>query len=189
MRVMIERQEVATLSMAELAKHEQRAAELAAEFKGILDQPVQTPADISRSYVLYEQLQQLDRNTAEIHALSQRFFELVYKRKALDANEQLKRNLEVLKGAKELLMTASAATVPAFVRVSISGGNPSKDVVEWALGQIALSVRSQPALCSAPFTWASVTADLGPNSQVAFSVARYQYSDSFASQVQALCIH
>jgi len=187
--VMVERQEVATLSMAELAKHEQRAATLAAEFKAILDQPVQTPADISRSYVLYEQLQQLDRDSAEIHALSQRFFELVYKRKAIDANEQLKRNLEALKGAKELLMSPGAATIPAFVRVSISGGNPSNDVVEWALGQIALTVRNQPVLCSTPFTWASVTANLGPNSQIAFNIARYQYSDAFASQVQGLCVH
>lgn len=187
MKVLIERQDVATISMAELAKHEQRTALLVAEFKALLDQPSATPADVSRSYTLYEQLQQLDRGNAEIRALNQRFFELVYRRKAVEANEQLKRNLEALSSAKELLQAPGAAGIPSFVRATLSSGAPTGDVIEWALGRVALTVHEQPSMCSKPFTWDSVSIGLSADSRVAFSVARYQYNDGFPAQVQALC--
>jgi hypothetical protein len=187
LKVLVERQEVGTFSTAELAKHEKRVTELVAEFKTILDQPAQTPPDISRSYEIYEQLQQLNRSTAQISALSTRFFELIYQRKQAESTQQLKRNLEVLKSAKELLMLPGAATIPAFVRVSINSNSTSDESVQWALGQVALTVRNTPALCKGAFTWSHVTAELTPGARVAFSVAHYQYNDEFLAQVQALC--
>jgi hypothetical protein len=189
MTVLVERQPVEEISMAELAKHEQRTAALLAELKTILDQPAQTPADISRSYALYEQLQQLDHGSAEIRGLSERFFELVYQRKALDADAQLRRNLDALKSAKDLLMATTPTVVPSYVRVAITSGQMSADVTQWALGQVALSVRSEPVLCRTPFSWTSMPADLPAPTRLAFALARYAYNDPFASQVQALCAH
>lgn len=183
--LIVERQEVGVLSLAELAKHESRTNQLVAEFQGLLDRPELGAADISRAYVIYEQLRLLDRGDARISALSERFLELQYGRKQAQATETLKRNLEALKGVKELL-AAGAREVPMFVQVAVQSGETSASVLRWARGQLVVSARSAPAFCQSNFTWAALSS-YDPSTQLALGLLRYAYDDGFEQDVRQLC--
>lgn len=186
--LLVQRQPVTEISLAELAKHEQRTAQLVAEFSALLAQTEMSPDDISRSYVLYEQLRQLDRGNADVHALCKRFLELVYSRKAEESTALLKKNVQALGAAKDLLMLSAASQVPSFVRVAIQNGDANRQALDWAQGQVAVTVRVQSSVCSAPFTWDAASGNAWPvPSRVALNYLRYAYDDPFAQQVQALC--
>lgn len=187
--LLVQRQPVADISLAELAKHEQRTAQLVAEFGTILAQSEMSSDDIARSYVLYEQLRQLDRDNAEVHGLCARFLELVYRRRAEQSLELLKKNAQALAAAKDLLMLSSVQ-VPPYVRIAIQSGDTNRSVLDWAQGQVAVAVRTQPSVCGSAFTWNSVSGGGWPQTtQVALNYLRYAYDDPFAQQVQALCTH
>ncbi len=185
--LLVQRQPIMEISLDELAKHEQRTAQLVAEFSALLGQTTMSPDDTARSYVLFEQLRQLDRGNAEVHGLCRRFLELVYQRKAEESLELMKKNLQALNAAKDLLRSASAS-VPPFVRVAIQSGETDARALDWAQGQVAVTVRTQPAACSAPFTWSAAADEGWPlQTRIALNYLRYAFDDPFAQRVQALC--
>jgi hypothetical protein len=180
------------LSLAGYASHEGRVNALLDELRGLLEKPVEvlTAAEITRSYELYEQLDQLDTgNDARIAGLRKRFLELVYMRKQRDATENLKRNAAALKDAKLILPTITAGLVPPYVVTAVQGGLTTPDALLWARGEAALAVRQYPALCAGgPFSWNRLSGgDYAPKARLAFSYLRYAYDDPFLSEVQGLC--
>lgn len=185
--LVVERQDVRDVSLAQLDQHERRKDQLLAEFEAILSKPEMSEADIARSYVLYEQLGKLGQHDGRISGLQARFLELLYGRQAEADAKQLKRNLQALKEAKELL-ASGVPGVPMFVQVAASGGETNPPVLRWAKGQIAMTLRQTPAVCQGRFTWARLAQhDLPPASRFAFSFMRYAYDDPFADQVNGVC--
>lgn len=181
----VERTPVMKVPLAELNKHEARKLELLAEFETLLSQEGEpTSAQIARSYVLYEQLRQLGRIDARVNGLCARFLELLYGRKAMEATENLKRNLNALKEARELL---GGGGVPVFVQVAARAGDTPAGVLNWARGQVALVVHSTPSVCQQGFSWSRVSGALPNAARFAFSYLRYAYDDPFERQVSALC--
>ena len=185
--LVIERQPVAQVSLAELAKHEARVAELVEELRSILDRPNQRQEDISRSYVLYRQLHELGRQNPEVRALADRFIERVYDRKAEEATQQLKRNLEALNAAKELL-SANPSVVPMYVRVAIQSGETSVDALQWARGQLALGVNENPAACGQLPQWEPFAqSQWSLPTRLALHYLHYAYDDGLTAAVRSLC--
>ncbi len=185
--LLVERQPVAQVSLAELAKHEARVAELAEELRAILDRPEQSHEDVSRSYVLYRQLHELSRHNPEVRALADRFIERVYDRKAEEGTEQLKRNLEALNTAKDLL-SANPAVVPMYVRVAIQSGETSLDALQWARGQLALGVHEHPTACQQLPRWEPFAqSQWSLPTRLALHYLRYAYDDGLTAAARALC--
>ncbi len=184
--LVVERQEVQPVSFSELTKHETRKNELLAEFEALLNTKM-GPTEIARSYVLYEQLRQLDRFDARVSGLHARFLELLYGRKEAEDAKNLKRNLQALKEAKDIL-SAGATGIPMFVQIAANGGETTPAVLRWARGQVAIALHQTPAVCQGKFTWARFTKhQWSPASRFAFSFMRYAYDDPFADEVNGLC--
>ena len=179
------------VSLAGYTSHEARVATLVDELRAILakDEASLTPDDITRSYVLYDQLGQLDTGgDATISGIRQRFIELLYQRKSHEATENMKHNLKALSEAKALLPTLGAGMVPPYMLSAVQGGLTSPEALMWARGEVALALRHFPALCGSPFTWGQITpGSFPPATRLAFSYMHFAYDDPFQTEVQALC--
>jgi hypothetical protein len=187
--LLVEGREVTQVPLAELKKHEERVDQLLTEFEALLGKPADTltPAEIARSYELYEQLRQLDRGDARISGLHARFLELLYGRKEKEASESLKRNLAALREVKDIIATG-AAGVPMFVQIAAQGGALDPAALRWARGQVAMSLRGRPPACQGPFSWSALdSGDWSTDTRFAFLYLRYAYDDPFQDEVTALC--
>jgi hypothetical protein len=184
--------DVGKVSLSAYASHESRVTALLDELRGILekDDGKLTPAEIGRSYELYEQLDQLDTgNDARIAGIRKRFLELVYMRKQREATENLKRNVAALNEAKNLLPGIASGLIPPYVVSAVQGGLTTTDALLWARGEVALALRQYPALCAGgPFSWNRLSGgDYAPRARLAFSYLRFAYDDPFQAEVQGLC--
>jgi hypothetical protein len=179
------------VSLAGLNLHEKRLNELLGELTAILakDDNAITKDDITKSYVLYDQLGQLDTGgDARVSGVRTRFLELLYQRKQKDATENLKRNISALNEAKGIVPLVAAGAVPGAVLTSVKGGELAADAIWWARGEVASALHNYPALCGpTPFSWGRVSGDYAPTTRLAFSYLRYAYSDPFQAEVRALC--
>jgi hypothetical protein len=187
--LLVEGKEVTQVPLVELKKHEERVDELVTEFEALLaKQPDQlSPAEIARSYELYEQLRRLDRGDARIAALHARFLELLYGRKQKEASENLKRNLTALREVKDII-AAGATGVPMFVQIAAQDGMLDAAALRWARGQVALSLRTRGSVCQRGFSWAALdSGDWPADARFAFAYLRYAYDDPFQDQIAGLC--
>jgi hypothetical protein len=188
-------QEVGTIDLTQLAATGKRLEELLTEFRGLLDrsQTSLSGAELARAYELYEQLGAFDSGDPRIGALQALFLERLYQRKADEATDRFKKNLEALNVAKDILKAnRTAMVIPGYVLTSMDAGAPDARTVEWARGQVAVALRRSPALCGEAgkpgFTWSRLK--LSPpvaESQLAFEVLRYAYDNPFEKDITALC--
>ena len=177
------------VSLAGYNTHENRLNNVLDEFRDLLAKDSLTPAEITRSYELYDTLTQLDTGgDPRVSAVRARFLELLYQRKQREATDNMKRNLQALNEAKGLLSAVGPGLVPPYVITSVQGGLYSAETLGWSRAEAALTVRRHPELCSGPFTWGRVTqAQFPAVTRLAFSYLRFAYEDPFQAEVRTLC--
>jgi hypothetical protein len=188
-------QQLGTVELAQLAASERRLDELLEEFRRVLDRPQEqlTGAELARAYELYEQLSRFDSSDPRIGALQALFMERLYNRKALEANQRFRNNLEALDSAKNILQAhASSMSVPPYVTGAINGGVLDNQTVDWARGQVAIAVRRYPTLCGPSpdvgFTWSRLNlSPPPPESQLAFEILRFAYDNPYEKEIALLC--
>lgn len=188
-------QELGTVELAQLAETDRRLEELLAEFRKVLDRPQEqlTGAELARAYELYEQLARFDSGDPRIGALQALFMDRLYNRKATEANQRFKNNLEALNVAKDILVAnRGTIVVPAYVSSAVDGGVMDDRSVDWARGQVAIAIRRYPALCGpnpeAGFTWSRLQlSPPPPESRLAFEMLRFAYDNPYEKEIAQLC--
>lgn len=162
------------IPLSGLVDQQQRVNQLTAELTPLLSKPATklTDEDITRAYVLYGQLSELAPDDAKVVALQRRFVEVVGGFRDVNKTASLKRNLEALGQAKDLLKTLSDASgVPQYVQVSIREERSSRDALSWARASAMTSVREHPELCAGQRDWSRLSG-LDDPSRLAFSYLR-----------------
>ena len=186
-QLIVERQVVAPVSLAELAVHEQRVEELLPEFEALVGKEQLTAAELAHAYSLYEQLRELERGDPRIAGLTGRFLEMQYGRLEQEASENIVRNLAALKDAQAMLATPLAG-VPMYVQIGVQDGATTADILRWARGEVALGLRRNPGYCRTE-TFSSQTSmqPLRPATRFALHYMRYAFDERLNSQVRTLC--
>jgi hypothetical protein len=187
--------EIGTLQLTQLAKADQRLEELLSEFRALLELPQEklSGADLARSYELYEQLAAFDSSNPRIGALQALFIDRLYQRKAEQATEQFKKNIEALNAARDILTTNRGVLVlPGFVTSALDGGVIDAQTAGWARGQAALALHRNRGLCGnatqKTFTWSLLAlSPPEPKAQLAFQVLRFAYDEPYEKEIAALC--
>jgi hypothetical protein len=190
-----ETQEVGTIDLTELARANRRLDQLLAEFRTVLDRPQAqlSGAELARAYELYEQLAAYGSDDPRVSALSALFLERLYQRKADEAAERFKKNLQALSAAKDILATNRTTIIlPGYVSTAIDGGSLDTRTVDWARGQAALALRHDRKLCGvgarSEFRWSLLNLHPPPpQSKLAFEVLRFAYDDPYEAELTALC--
>jgi hypothetical protein len=188
-------QEIGTIALAQLAATEQRLDQLLAEFRRVLDRPQEqlTGAELAHAYELYEELARFESSDPRIAGLQALFMERLYARKAVEANERFRNNLDALNSAKNILATMPhTVVVPPYVSGAINGGTLDDRSVDWARGQVAIAIRNYPTLCGpnpeTGFTWSRLQlSPPPPESRLAFEVLRFAYDNPYEKEIAQLC--
>lgn len=188
--------EVGTIDLTELARANRRIEQLLAEFRSVLDRPQAqlSGAELARSYELYEQLNAFGSDDPRVSALSALFLERLYQRKADEASERYRKNLQALAAAKDIFAAnRTTIIVPGYVASAIDGGSLDSRTVDWARGQAALALRHDRNLCSSSpgrwdFTWSRLNLyPPPPQSKLAFEMLRFAYDNPYEAELSALC--
>lgn len=186
-------QQLGTVELAQLAATERGLEQLLAEFRKVLDRPQEqlTGAELAHAYELYEQLSRFDSSDPRIGALQALFMERLYNRKALEANQRYRNNLEALNSAKNIL-ASNAMAVPNYVTIAVNNGALDNQSVDWARGQVAIAVRRYPTLCGPSpdvgFTWSRLNlSPPPPESRLAFEMLRFAYDNPYEKEIALLC--
>lgn len=181
--------EIGRVPLSELTARERRIAELVGELSQILAKAPEamTPDELTRSYQLYAQLRSIAWYDARFQGLQLRFWEVWHNRKQIEATENLSRNLEALEGAKELLRTASAATIPLFAQVGINSGLVNDRMLEWARWEMLEGFHEHPELCEKEFRWAGMPDYIGIEQQIAGGYLHFVYGDPFERELGDMC--
>ncbi|MEY4547561.1 MAG: hypothetical protein RL685_3756 [Pseudomonadota bacterium] len=188
-------QEVGTVELAQLQATDQRLEQLLAEFRKVLDRPQAelTGAQLAHAYELYEQLARFDSGEPRIGALQALFMERLYARKAQEADQRFRNNLEALNAAKNILATNRTTIVlPGYVSSALDGGAMDDRSVDWARGQVAIAIRRYPTLCGpnpeSGFTWSRLQlSPPPPESRLAFEMLRFAYDNPYEKEIAQLC--
>ncbi len=188
-------QQLGTIELTQLAESDRRLGELLAEFRRVLDRPQEqlSGAELARAYELYEQLARFDSSDPRISALQALFMERLYQRKAQEANQRFKNNLQALGAAKDILNTNRTTIVlPGYVSEAIQGGVMDDRSADWARGQVAIAIRRNPTLCGpnpeSGFTWSRLAlSPPPPESRLAFEMLRFAYDDPYEKEIATLC--
>ena len=188
-------QELGNIELTQLAESDRRLDELLVEFRKVLDRPQEqlTGAELARAYELYEQLARFDSSDPRISALQALFMERLYARKAVEANQRFKNNLQALSAAKDILANNRTTIVlPGYVSTAIDGGSMDDRSVDWARGQVAIAIRRYPALCGpnpeSGFTWSRLElSPPPPESRLAFEMLRFAYDNPYEKEIATLC--
>lgn len=184
--------QIGSIELTQLAEVDQRLNELLTEFRTLLDRPQAelSGADLARAYELYEQLSAFDSDNPRIGALQALFIDRLYQRKADEAVERFKNNLQALDAAKNVLQSnRTVIVVPAFVSAAVDSGSLDGRTVDWARAEVALALRRQRDLCGdgrTAFTW-SMAQLSPPKSRLAFHILHAAYDDPYQDQIRALC--
>ena len=186
-----ETQEVGRVGLSELRAREQQIESLTQELSAVLakDPGAISPAELSQAYQAYAKLRHVAWYDARFQGLQMRFWEIWQSRQALDAAANLKRNLEALNTAKELLRTSSAASLPLFAQVGINSGTISDRMLEWARFQTLEGMRQSPGACQKGFSWANMPDFFSVEQQIAGGYLRYVYGDPYAQVLGGMCGH
>ncbi len=181
----------AKISLRELGLHEQRVDALLAELEGILAKGASgaSSAEITRSYELYSQLQDVAPSDPRVRGISARFWELMYGRKQDEATERLSKNLQALDEARELLKTAGDAAIPLYVQAAVNSGVLDARSLEWASLRLISALRTQTIICQQGFDWGHLPSyPLPADARVAAHYLHYGYGDAYARDVTTACL-
>jgi hypothetical protein len=183
------------VELTQLQQTDQRLEQLLAEFRKVLDRPQQqlTGAELARAYELYEQLAAFGSSDPRIGGLQALFMERLYARKAQEANERFRNNLDALNSAKNILANNRTTLVlPGYVSSALDGGVMDAQSADWARGQVAIAIRKYPTLCGpnpeSGFTWSRLQlSPPPPESRLAFEMLRFAYDNPYEKEIALLC--
>jgi hypothetical protein len=184
----LETADAGMISLASLRDYESGVTKLLAELGALLGRGTElTGSEIQRSYELYESLRALAWFDPRFKAASARFWELFAERKREDATAALARDLRALDSARELLRSASDATVPLFMQLALNGGTVDDRAQDWAYTSVLSAFRAKPAACNG-FDWSRVSSyGFAPDAAVALYYLRYVQADALGGTVTRLC--
>jgi hypothetical protein len=176
------------VALTDVREHEQAVTALLGELEQILARgPALSPADIQRSYTLYEQLRELAFHDPRFKAAAARFWEIVYGRKQLEASEALGRNLKALEAARGVLASAGVAAIPIYVQAALNAGNVDGRALEWSQWELMKGLHAARGAC-ASFSFGQLGSyGLPPASRLAAHYLHYAYGDPYAASVSRLC--
>lgn len=187
-------EQIGTIELTQLAESDRRLDELLAEFRKVLDRPQEqlSGAELARAYELYEQLARFDTSDPRVSALQALFMERLYQRKAQEANQRFRNNLEALDAAKNILnQNRTSIILPGYVSHAIEGGVMDDRSADWARGQVAIAIRRNPTLCGpndGGFTWSRLNlSPPPPESRLAFEMLRFAYDNPYEKEIAVLC--
>jgi hypothetical protein len=188
-------EELGSIELSQLRESDRVLDELLANFRAVLDRPQQqlSGAELARAYELYEQLARIDSDDPRIAALQALFMERLYQRKAEEANQRFRNNLEALGAAKDILNTHRTTLVlPGYVSHAVDDGVLDDRSVDWARGQVAIAIRRNPTLCGTNpdggFTWSRLQlSPPPPESRLAFEMLRFAYDNPYEKEIATLC--
>jgi len=188
-------EQLGSIELTQLAESDRRLDELLAEFRTVLDRPQEqlSGAELAHAYELYEQLARFDSNDPRIGALQALFMDRLYNRKAVEANQRFRNNLDALNSAQNILNSnRGTIVVPGYVTGAIDGGVMDDRSVDWARGQVAIAIRRNPTLCgpssTAGFTWSRLQlSPPPPESRLAFEMLRFAYDNPYEKEIASLC--
>ena len=185
----VQNREVGRVPLSELTARERRIAELVAELSQILAKPPEamTPEELTRSYQLYAQLRAIAWYDARFQGLQLRFWEVWHNRKQIESTENLSRNLKALEESKELLRTASAATIPLFAQVGINSGLVNDRMLEWARWEMLRGFHDHPEMCDKGFSWTGMPDFIGVEQKIAGGYLHFVYGDPFERELGDMC--
>ncbi len=182
--------EVGTLTMSELIKHEQRLQQLLGELEQILAKGTTgaTPGEITRSYELYAELQDIASPDPRILAIGQRFWELYVGRKQDESIGRMGKTLDALGEAKETLKVMGDAAIPLYLQAAVSSGVMDQRALEWSSLRLIRAIKGSPAICTGGFAWGQVPSYGWPaDARLAAQYVHYGYGDGFSGQIQSAC--
>lgn len=184
----LETADAGTITLASLRDYEAGVARLLAELGDLLGRNSDLSAqEIQRSYELYESLRSVAWFDPRFKAASARFWELFAERKRDEASTRLARDLRALDSAREVLRSASDATVPLFMQLALNAGTVDDRAQDWAYTSVLSAFRARPALCNG-FDWARVSSyGFAPDTAVAMYYLRYVQADALGGTVTRLC--
>lgn len=178
------------ISLNEFEKHEALVDGHLRELEATLSrgETEVSAADITRSYELYAQLQDVAPSDPRVRGLSARFWELFYGRKQAEATERLERNLQALDQARELLKIAGDAAVPLYFQAAVNAGNVDARSLEWATLRILQALRTQTVICQDGFAWDRIGSyGWGPDTRMAAQYLRFARGDALLADLAAAC--
>lgn len=182
--------EAGTLSLGQLAKHQARVTELLTELEGIFERTAgtQAPADIGRSYEIYNQLVDLAPTDPRVQAAAARFWELLLGRKRDEALQNLGKNLDALSKAQALLRVMGDAAIPLYVQAAVSSGTLDRRALEWSSLRLVQALRNSPAVCSAGFSFTSVpTYGWSRDAELGAQYVHFAHGSSYADGLRHAC--
>lgn len=182
--------EVGTMSLKQLNKQQERVSELLAKLEAILakGETGASAEEITRSYEIYAQLQEIAGNDPRVEGISARFWELLTGRKKEEARERMERNLEALSAAKETLKVMGDAAVPIYVQAAVNSGTLDRRALEWSSLRLIRALRGAPAVCQAGFSFGAVPTYGWPaDARLAAQYVNYGRGPGYAATVGAAC--
>lgn len=183
---------VGELELSQLVKFGERVRELLAQLEAILakGEQGQSPADITRSYELYSQLQEIAAEDPRVEGIRARFWELYYGRKQEESREKLGRNLAALAEAKDTLKVMGDAAIPLYVQAAVNSSTLDPKALEWSSLRLIRALRSAPVICGGGFQFGRVPTYGWPaDARLAAQYVNYGYGDAFLGAAQRACAY
>lgn len=180
--------EIGRVPLGQLRSREARIDALVSQLSAILAKAPEamTPEDVTLSYQLYAQLRSIAWYDSRFQGLQLRFWEVWENRKDIEATENLSRNLQALEKSKELLRTASAATIPLFAQIGINSGLVNDRMTEWARWEMLEGIRQHPEFCRQP-KFSAMPDYLAVSQQIAGGYLHFAYGDPFENVFDDMC--
>jgi len=178
------------LRLGELGKHEERVRALLAEMQAILakGETGASPAEITQSYQLYEQLFDIAATDPRTTGVSTRFWELFAGRKMQEARGRLVQNLDALGKARETLKAMGDAAIPLYVQVAVSSGVMDQRALEWSSLRLIRAIRGVPTVCSSGFAFSNMGRyGLPVEAVLSAEYLRFGYGDEFQGALASVC--
>lgn len=182
-------QEIGSIDLSELARFDARVSELLAELEAVLGkgETGASNAELTRSYELYAQLQDLAPFDPRVEGVRARFWEVQYGRKLEEARERMGRNLQELSKAKDTLKMMGDAAIPIYVQAAVNSGTMDRKALEWSSLRLIRALRGAPTICQS-FTFGGVAGYGWPaDARVAAHYVGYSYGSAQEARLHGAC--
>jgi hypothetical protein len=180
--------DVGSVSLSELKRREDLLTGLLQKLEVILakGETGASPAEITDSYQIYEQLQRLAPADPRVLGVAARFWELFFGRKKEEARVKLERNLAALSAAKDTLKVMGDAAIPLYVQAAVNSGNLDQRSLEWSSLRLIQALRTSHVCVG--FSFANVPNYNWPvDARLAAQYVQYGYGDGHAALLQRAC--
>ncbi len=182
--------QVGSFSLTELRRSQVRIEELISDQEELFQSGQLSQEESARAYVNHEALFQLAPGDPRVVALHRRFWELVARRKQLESVDQLRRNLDALKGAQSLLAKIGDTALPIYLQAAVQSGQLDQRSLQWSTLRLLRALRGLPPLCRAGYSFSRLSSyDLPFDVQVAAHYLEFAYSGQREALWSRACRH